>query len=220
MRRGKTRTLGLRDLDLAQIKSENEAFLRSRGVSVNSNLPLIEDVDAVHPKPAQVVAKRLCAMGYIIRSAYGMPLVEVNDWIEKLDLGGTLGSEEKTVLASRALSEQSKTNFGWLAEGAQVLAWSMGLADLDHFRQCDDDLADKAPFMADTSSFVANAKLVPLAAIQRQADLLYRMHWAAVDARLNGTECPLHEGLIRERRRAIDWLYGVSEDWDDVPLDT
>jgi hypothetical protein len=207
-------------LDLAQIKTENDAFLRSRGVPVNSSLPLIEDVDAVHAKPAQVVAKRLCAMGYIIRSAYGMPLVEVNEWIGRLDLGDALSSEERAALASGDLSEQHKINFGWLAEGAQVLAWSLGLAELDHFRQCDDDLANKAPFKAAAKSFVASARLVPLAAIQRQADLLYRMHWATVDARLNGTECPLHEGLIRERRRAIDWVYGVAEDWDDVPLDT
>lgn len=207
-------------MDLAEIKRENDVFLRSRKVQVNSNLPLIEDVDALRPKSAQVVAKRLCAMGYIIRAAYGMPLDEVNEWIDKLELRDTLGSEERAILTSEALTDQQKINFGWLAEGAQVLAWSLGLAELDHFRQCDDDLASKAPFKADASSFVASARLVPLAAIQRQADLLYRMHWATVDARLTGAECPLHEGLIRERRRAIDWVYGVAEDWDDVPLDT
>ena len=207
-------------MDLAEIKRGNDDFLRSRGVLVNSNLPLIEDFDAVRPKPAQVVAKRFCAMGYIIRSAYGMPIAEVHEWLDKLELRDTLGSGERTVLTSGALSEQHKINFGWLAEGAQVLAWSLGLAELDHFRQCDDDLANKAPFKANAASFVAGARLVPPAAIQRQADLLYRMHWATVDARLTGKECPLHEGLIRERRRAIDWVYGVAEDWDDVPLDT
>ena len=207
-------------MDLAEIKRENDAFLQNRKVQVNPTLPLIEDVDALRPKSAQVVAKRLCAMGYIIRAAYGMPVQEVNEWIEKLELRDTLGSKERAILASEALTEQQKIDFGWLAEGAQVLAWSLGLAELDHFRQCDDDLASKAPFKADAGPFVASAHLLPLSAIQRQADLLYRMHWATVDARLTGVECPLHEGLIRERRRAIDWVYGVVEDWDDIPLDT
>ena len=207
-------------MELAEIKRENDAFLRSRKVRVNSSLPLIEDVGELRPKSAQVVAKRLCAMGYIIRSAYGMPLDEVNEWIDKLELRDTLSSEERAILASKALTKQQKFDFGCLAEGAQILAWSLGLAELDHFRQCDDDLASKAPFKADASSFVAGARLLPLAAIQRQADLLYRMHWATVNARLTGTECPLHESLIRERRRAIDWVYGVADDWEDVPLDT
>lgn len=207
-------------MGLAEIKKENEKYLRGVGVLVNEHLPFIEDLDAVQPQDAQTVARRLCALGYIIRAAYGMPLAEVHEWIERLGLRQVLGSAERDILQAEELSEQQKINFGWLAEGAQVLAWSLGLVEMDHFRQCNDDLAEKAPFRADISSFVGGAKLLPLAAIQRQADLLYRMHWAVVECRMSGRDCPLHEGLIRERRRAIDWVYGVCEDWDEVALDT
>ena len=207
-------------MDLAELRRESNLFLRSRGVQVNETLPLIEPADAVRPKTAQFVAKRLCAMGYIIRAGFGMPLQEVGEWIDKLGLGDTLGSEERSIIGSRTITEQQKINFGWLAEGAQVLAWALAMAELDHFRHCDDDLATKVPFMADVADFVEGAQLVPLAAIQRQADLLYAMHWATVEARLHGQTGPLNESLIRERRRAVDWVYGVEQDWDEVPLDT
>jgi len=46
------------------------------------------------------------------------------------------------------------------------------------------------------------------------------VYWYAKDCGLVGKECKLSEGIISERRKAIDWVYGVEEDWDEVPQDT
>lgn len=57
-----------------------------------------------------------------------------------------------------------------------------------------------------------------------QADLAYLVHWACVDARVQGWPAPwgLDEGVAMERHRALFWLAGCDEmcGWDDVELST
>jgi Domain of unknown function (DUF4272) len=53
-----------------------------------------------------------------------------------------------------------------------------------------------------------------------RADTMYRLHWAAVEARLNGQPFQLPEPAIIMRRRSVEWIAGSPYDWDDVPLDT
>ena len=73
---------------------------------------------------------------------------------------------------------------------------------------------------AGPAAFIASAALRPFEEIYRQADLHYRLHWAARNARLTGAEFPVTEGFIRERRKALDWVIGVEPDWDEIPSDT
>ena len=57
-----------------------------------------------------------------------------------------------------------------------------------------------------------------------QADLIYRLHWACVDARVMGLPAPwgLEEGVVMERHRALFWLAGCDGmcPWDEVDLST
>ena len=57
-----------------------------------------------------------------------------------------------------------------------------------------------------------------------QADLIYRLHWACVDARVMGMPAPggLEEGVVMERHRALFWLAGCDDMclWDEVDLST
>lgn len=56
------------------------------------------------------------------------------------------------------------------------------------------------------------------------ADLIYRLDWACVDARVMGMQAPggLDAGVVAERHRALFWLAGVDSRcaWDDVDLST
>ena len=86
---------------------------------------------------------------------------------------------------------------------------------------CDDDLASRFPNpFSDPLSFISQASLQPFDLIYEQADLHFRLHWAARNAQLTGTRSPIHEGLIRERRKALDLVIGVELDWDEIPQDT
>lgn len=97
---------------------------------------------------------------------------------------------------------------------------AMGLTDLDHRRSCDDALVNKIPIHEDPARFINSARLRTLGEIQTQADLLYRIHWFCVHSRLKKKDSPFNEELIFERRRAVDWVYGVAKDWDQMPMDT
>lgn len=71
---------------------------------------------------------------------------------------------------------------------------------------------------------VAAAKLRDVSEILDEADLIYRYHWACVDARVNGSGPlqGLEESVVMERRAGLWWMLDIDgqDDWDDVAMDT
>jgi len=202
------------------IKTKNTEYLASLGIEVPEHLPNIESLDEVNPRPSSDVASRLAALAYVIGLGFDAKGSDLIEQLIKYNLMPYVSNYEKGLLESSTVGGQDKINMTWLTECAQSLAWCIGLVELDHFKHCDDDLAQKIPFEVDPSDFIANAKLRPIGEIQVQADLLYRMHWYARNCGLTGQECDFSESIVSERRKAIDWAYGVEEDWDEVPMDT
>jgi hypothetical protein len=127
---------------------------------------------------------------------------------------------EKKVLSMNEVPMQDKNNMAWLCECAQALAWCLRLVNLNPFRHCDNDLFPKIPSQSDPSLFIEKAELRPISEIQAQCDLHYRMHWYARNCSLVGQESKLDLEIIMERRKALDWVYGVGESWDDIRMDT
>ena len=205
---------------MEEIKKKNTKYLSSIGIEVPSHLPQIESLDEVNPRSAQDIASRLSALAYVIGLGFGAKSNELVEYLDKYELMPYVSNYEKGLLQQDIINDQDKINMSWLTECAQALAWCIGLVNLDHFKHCDDDLAQKIPFKTDPGEFIARAKLRPIKEIQEESDLLYRLHWYARDCGLTGRECKLSEGIISERRKAIDWAYGVEEDWDEVPMDT
>lgn len=207
-------------MSMEALKSRTTDYLASLGIKVPSHLPTIEGIDEVRPRNAQEVAGRLSALAYVVGLGFGATGSELLEQLEKYDLMSFVSEYEKGLLRKEVLDDQDKIDMSWQTECAQALAWCIGLAELNHFQHCDDDLAEKIPFKTDPSDFIQNARLRPMSEIQEQSDLLYRMHWYAKNCRLTGRDCKLSESTISERRTAIDWTYGVEEDWDEVPMDT
>ena len=207
-------------MNLEKLKLSNNQYLSSVGIDINQNLPLIENLNEVNPRSSEDVASRLCALAYVIGIGYDANRTELSKHIETFNLWNHVSEYEKTLLVSKEVSKQDKFNMQWLNEAAQALAWSIGLVEINHFKHCDDDLAKKVPFKKDPSHFIESAQIRPISEIQRQSDLLYRMHWYTRNCQLNGKQSKLNNSIILERRRAIDWVYGVEKHWDEVTLDT
>lgn len=205
---------------MEELKTRTTDYLASVGIEVPSHLPTIEEMDEVTLRSAQDVAGRLSALAYVIGLGFGAKGSDLSEQLQKYDLVPFVSEREKSLLSEEVIDDQDKVDMSWQTECAQALAWCIGLVELDHFQHCDDDLAQKIPFKTDPSDFIRSAKLRPIAEIQEQSDLLYRMHWYAKNCRLTGRDCDLSESIISERRKAIDWVYGVEEDWDEVPMDT
>lgn len=202
-------------------KSTSHQLLRSHGIAINEHLPLLEGRDELKPQNAEAVARRCVVLNYVIGIAYGANVPNLNQYLKDIGLIAYASLRERELLGRAKHSEQEKTDAGWMVECVQSLAWCLGLVELDPFRGCDDDLASHFPRpFVDPSEFIAGAELRPFDEIYQQADLHYRLHWAARNSRLTGTPCAVSEELIMERRKPLDWVIGVEEDWDEVPCDT
>ena len=202
-------------------KAVSLKFLRDHDIPVNEHLPQLEPVSELRPQNAEAVARRCVLLSYVIGIAYGADVAKLNQHLQAVGLIGYASSKERSLLGRTDHTEQEKINAGWLAECIQGLAWCLGLVELDPFRRSDDGLASHFPRpFVDASKFIAKAKLRPFDEIYQQADLHYRLHWAARNSRLTGIACAVSEDLIMERRKALDWVIGVEADWDEVPGDT
>lgn len=207
-------------MSMEELKSRTTNYLASVGIEVPAHLPTIEGVDEVTPRNSKDVAGRLSALAYVIGLGFGAKSSDLLEDLQQYELMSFVSEREKRLLREKVLSDQDKVDMSWQTECAQALAWCVGLVEVDHFHHCDDDLAQKIPFKIDPSEFIKSAKLRPITEIQAQSDLLYRMHWYAKDCRLNGRECSLSESIVSERRKAIDWVYGVEKNWDEMRMDT
>ena len=103
-----------------------------------------------------------------------------------------------------------------------MIAWALNAEELDHFAPCKPTLADRFPHPGkDPSEYIAAAKLRPQAQLFQEADTLYMLHWSAVEANLRAErDSRVVLPRVSFRRHAADWIIGVAESWDEVPLDT
>ena len=202
-------------------KTTSHEFLRRHSVEINETLPLIEAIDDLTPQDARSVATRIVVLSHVIGIGFGADTSRLKASSEEFELFEHASAREREMLSRSEQSHQEQINATWLTECVQSLAWCLGLVKLDPFRRCDDDLASHFPrSFTDPRQFISQAMLRPLEEIYQQADLHYRLHWTARNARLMGQQSTVDEGMISERRKALDWVTGVEQDWDDIPLDT
>ena len=203
------------------VKQLSHDFLAQHNVRVNDALPCIEASQELSPQSPDNVARRAVVLGHIIGIGFGQAGAKLKEPLEEFGLLPYASANEIRLLNANTYTKQEKVNATWLVECMQALGWCFGFVDLDPFSDCDNQLASHfpAPF-TDPSDFIANATLRSFPELYQQADLHYRLHWVCRAARLNGSDSPLNEGVIRERRKAIDWVVGVEPDWDEIPMDT
>jgi len=201
-------------------KSRSHETLRRYEVQINETLPEIEPAEELHPQDARSVAIRCVVLSHVIGIGFGGDAARLKALLAEFNLYQHTSTKEQELLSRTHPTEQERVDATWLTECVQSLAWCLGMADLDPFRQCDDDLASHFPApAADPRDFISKAALRPFDEIYQQADLHYRLHWAVRNARLMGHRCRVSEELIGERRKALDWVIGVAN-WDEIPDNT
>jgi hypothetical protein len=208
-------------IDPEKVKADSIITLRAWGILAMDHLPHLEAEADLSPQSAISVARRCMMMSHVIGIGFGGDADALREAANGWGLMEFASAHERDMLSRTTHTEQERINATWTVECLQSFAWCLGLAGLEPLKHCDDDLASKfpAPF-TDPSEFIAMARLRPFDEIYRQADLHYRLHWAARNARIQGGQFPVTEGFVRERRKALDWVIGVEPDWDEVPSDT
>jgi hypothetical protein len=122
-------------------------------------------------------------------------------------------------------TEHDRTQFAWRYECFWVMLWALGYLDTLPAPDETCDVSKAVGLLRDNGreGFLKNAKLRPQQEILDEADLIYRYHWAVVDARVNGGEPPtgVDGGVVMERHYALNWLIGyMDQGWDDISTDT
>ena len=144
---------------------------------------------------------------------------------DRLGAKRTLSPKESAFVLDAQPDKVTRIQFAWQYECLGVMLWALGYsAELGRpdrivdVRRIVSIMKEKAPIR-----LREEARLRSISELLDEADLIYRYHWACVDARVNGAPPPrgLDCGVVLERHRALNWLIGYQgQAWDDVTTDT
>lgn len=206
-------------------KNRSESILQEKGVPINAHLPYIEDSSEALIRSKDEIALRAMALLIVAVKAEGLDQEIVDKLIHHYGLAEVFSPNEKAFIAELNPSQHDKTQFTWRYEAAWVLLWALGYVEelSPPTSICDVPLAVSFLQQRSRDQFIADAKLRPIQDILDENDLIYRYHWAVVDARVNGLKIPneIDSSVVLERHYALNWLVGYMEQtWDDVSTDT
>ncbi len=191
------------------------------GIEVPDHLPMIEDDDGLKPRDKDAVVGRIAALGHVIGMGYTKNTRPIVESIERYGLWPWICQSERERLEDPdKISEQDAIDFQWFCEGAYALAWCLKILPLDPSRGCPDNLAALTVPGHTPDEFSKGREMRPLTEIQQEADFYYCLHWYEKQCSLTGEDGLLGWGAAWERRRALDWVIGVGEDWYEIPRDT
>ncbi|MGB4812081.1 MAG: DUF4272 domain-containing protein [Methylophilaceae bacterium] len=206
------------------IKTANEARIIKLGLGVNDWLPIL-DTPAL--RPLNEIKARMSVMNALINIAFDAPTALIKQWLEKHQLISHLSASEVQIINTEnaALTEDALIELNWYLESLWALMWATNMIDsLNVVQHVGDNQASLLPNLEKNES---NQKIDKINSIQSETslyamlDYYYRLHWFCVNDRLNqGKQQKVNEGLIVERRKALEWIFNRSGDWDDVAMNT
>ncbi|MDR3206239.1 MAG: DUF4272 domain-containing protein [Candidatus Methanoplasma sp.] len=200
------------------IRTENADALAKRGYRTCGWLPLIGEGGL---RGASEIADRAAVMSILLYAAHKCTTpAEAAEWIDRNNLYDALSPCETAALES--LDEDDLIPFTWYAESLCALSWLCnGSSDPDPDVPVDADIMDGFPDPRSDAdaSCIGFTELRSEAEAYRMLDLLYNAHWFLVDERVAGRANADREGVVYERRKALEWAFDAELEWDDVPMD-
>jgi len=220
-------------------RNENMKFLFGHKIYV-PELPVNEDDKKVKLRTKTEIAERI--FGLLAVSLYSEALLNPAEQMEVLEARSFVGSvladiygikDLKQVLTQKEIEyfqndnsgEKERIDYSWCYEHLYLLEWALGLADWNY----PDSICD-VPFTAHVlQQFHSIEELCEKTVLRSKkeildmADLIYRMDWAAVDARIHRMTGPagLEHGVVQARHKTLNWLIGFdNEEWDRVSTPT
>lgn len=211
--------------------SQNQLERKSRSIEYCKNheiptidfLPCLESEVAIRTKDEIVVrALALCFLGL---KSEGLEREHLEEFDKKYQVSHHFTENEKLYVLSDAPTDQQVTDANWRYESLHVLLWALGYVDSLKYAGEVCNVAEdvKIIFAKTRDEFSNQSKLRSKEEILDQADLIYRIHWACVDARTKNQAAPakLDASVVYERHYVLNWLINyMKQDWDDVSTDT
>ncbi len=210
-------------------KNKSIAILQSQNVPLIEHLPLRYEADEVIPRDKKEVIQRVACSFASIMCALSIGKNEyteedrvymTQDFLSaKYNALKLLTPMEQQVIAG-TISEAGAINVAWKYEAVWVLLWALGIVEELSFpdKICDCDLVmGTMRDFKNLEDFMANTTLRPIEEILQALDLYYRYHWAAVNARVNGSDpAGIDEDIVMERRAGLEWLCCKGQENDNL----
>jgi hypothetical protein len=204
------------------VRDQSLTEARRLNYPVNLNLPVLDE-----PLGLRNVAdagRRLLALYAVVSTSYGFSKEKALEWLHQEGLADSLMADEETYLTT-VTTEAQNNAMQWQVEALWALAWAVGCHDsLDFSDSCSDAFVSMLPDLkagASSETFLKGLVLREKDEVLEKSDLAYCLHWGAREASLSAKQIAgaVPESVIRERRRALEWLIG-DDDWYEVALDT
>ncbi len=209
-------------------KERTEKILKSKGLKINYNLPLVESENETTIRAPKEIAERVTILAVTNMVAFnGFTGEEALDYLKKYNLFDKLTPKETEFLNNP--TDERKSQETWKCEGIWTLMWALNVVDSLGFpdQMCDLNTIpmDDYPLVKgkDPNDFIKRfSETRNKSEILDAVDLYYRIDWACVDARINDNQMEIvNSGVVYERHYALNWLVNYSDqDWDDITCDT
>jgi hypothetical protein len=222
-----------------QRRSNTIAILKKKGISYNEYLPLIEASSEISLKNHDVICKRAIVCLLMASCASTINFESDTNRLDIIDLHKNylnhfeLSYDDllplEVLVIDNNYTEQDLIDTAWSYETYWDLIWALDLISdkeiIDATKTCDVDraIAILNETCKDYHFFKGMSKLRNIEKILDMLDLYYCYHWACVEYRINPSTTSingLNEGVVVERRKALEWLISSENDWNDISLDT
>lgn len=213
--------------DQKERRAKSEAYCTAHGVPVYSdpNSMFTDTESIVSLRTKDEVVDRALALSYIGLKGEGLSADILRKVEKKYNVRAKLSPQELAYAENPVPSEAQNINAVWRYEALHVLLWSIGYVDSLAYPEAMCNVNSDMLHIRDRTEqqFRDQAKPRSKKEILDQVDLVLRLHWACVDARINNRPSPgnLNGEIIMEWHYVLNWLIHYSDqEWDDVTTDT
>lgn len=218
-------------------RDRSMAWLREKRIYVTPWLPFLNESEQDGPaRTTREICGRAAALLTVslyseCRLGEGMDYQQAREFVApvmaRFEAEKFLSPKEKAYLDNPDSAQKEQIQYAWQYENLWVMEWALGLTEELPFPDKICDVPETARIMRSFESLDAleqGASPRPYSELLDAADLIYRLDWACVDARVMGMPAPsgVDSGVVMERHHALFWLAGIDErcPWDDVDLST
>lgn len=208
-------------------RTKSEDYCKSKNIPVykNPNSLFVETDDKVTIRTKDEIVDRALALCYLGLKSEELEQVHLDKMDKEFNIKAKLTEEEKLYANNKKPTEQQKIDANWRYESLHVLLWSIGYIDKLSYPGEMCNVADdvKIIYELKEKKFRQNAKLRTKKEILDQADLILRLNWACVSARVKNEQAPsgLNSSVVYERHYSLNWLIKfMNQEWDKVTTDT
>ncbi len=208
-------------IDPQQVKKQSEKIILGVGGEILDWLPTIESPE---PRAQHEVVNRALILNAMYQLHMKAPKSYIVNWIEANSLFDELTPKERAILSSRReLTEEEHAELYYSLEALWAIAWATNLVAMLPFnQQVGSELAGLSPDLRldeDGYKYINSMQLRTAGSIYAMLDLYYRLHWWLNNAaRENASTGNIHLDIVKERRKALEWILNRNKKWDEMDL--